>query len=206
MRASAETKAETRRTILTVARRLFAEHGFDATTTRHIAVAAGIANGTLFNYFPTKEAIILCLASEASAEAIAESRGRADAATTLEEAMFVIVAAALRKLKPLRTYLTALLETALSPIAVAPQDEVAALRTEHLEAISALIAKHLSASAISPVALQLYWALYVGSLAFWAGDESPKQEDTFALIDDSLNMYVAWLRQTSRAERPQSHL
>jgi hypothetical protein len=31
-------------------------------------------------------------------------------------------------------------------------------------------------------------------LVFWSNDKSPKQEDSLALIDDSLTMYVAWLR------------
>jgi len=30
-------------------------------------------------------------------------------------------------------------------------------------------------------------------LAFWANDRSPKQEDTLALVDQSLNMFVGWL-------------
>jgi hypothetical protein len=36
--------------------------------------------------------------------------------------------------------------------------------------------------------------LYTGVLAFWAGDKSPKQEDTLALLDQSLTMFVGWLR------------
>ena len=46
---------------------------------------------------------------------------------------------------------------------------------------------------MSPVALQLYWTLYTGVLMFWAKDRSPKQEDTLALIDHSVAMFVAWL-------------
>jgi hypothetical protein len=49
----------------------------------------------------------------------------------------------------------------------------------------------------------LYWALYTGVLVFWANDNSPNQEDTLALIDDSLDMYVAWLRgQPNPANSP----
>ena len=44
----------------------------------------------------------------------------------------------------------------------------------------------------------MYWTLYTGVLAFWAGDKSPKQEDTLALLDQSLAMFVAWLRSDSR--------
>lgn len=200
MRVTLETKAATKQAILHAAQRLFAEKGFEATTTRDIAQAAGIASGTLFNYFPTKEAVVACLASEASAQAIAEADAGSSANETLEEGLFALIAAGLRKLKPLRKYLPALLETSLSPIALTAHDESTSLRTAHLEAVAALAAKH-SHGPLAPTALQLYWTLYTGVLVFWANDKSPKQEDTLALIDDSLNMYVAWLREQARSER-----
>lgn len=43
------------------ARRLFAEHGYDKTTTRMIADAAEIATGTLFVYFPEKLDLLIHL-------------------------------------------------------------------------------------------------------------------------------------------------
>jgi AcrR family transcriptional regulator len=197
MRVSAQTKAATRREILQTAQSLFARQGFDATTTRDIAQAAGIASGTLFNYFPTKEAILSCLAAEASADAVAVITSRDAATESLEEDLFALVVAGLRKLKHLRKYLPALLETTLSPMASKPQDDSASLRTGHLEAVAALASRH-GHRALSPTALQLYWTLYTGVLVFWASDESPRQEDTLALIDDSLDMYAAWLREQSR--------
>jgi AcrR family transcriptional regulator len=199
MRVTAETKAATRETILRTARRLFAENGYEATRTRDIADAAGIANGTLFNYFQTKEAIVACLANEAVAEALAETSGD-DAAETLEEGLFAIVAAALRKLRPLRKHLPALLETALSPLATTPQADAMAMRVAHLEAVANLAAKR-GFRQLSPTALQLYWTLYTGVLVFWANDKSPRQEDTLALVDDSLNMFVGWLRAENDARK-----
>jgi AcrR family transcriptional regulator len=198
MRVSAQTKAATREAILQAAGRLFDSDGFDRTTTRDIARAAGIASGTLFNYFPTKEAIVAALAAEAIADAQAAAGSASSHEDTVEEELFGLVAAGLRKLKPLRKFLPALLETTLSPLAVAPPDESASLRVSHLEAVAALAARHGYAH-LTPTALQLYWTLYTGVLVFWANDASPRQEDTLALIDDSLNMYAAWLCEHHRA-------
>lgn len=47
--------------ILKAALKLFVEFGFHATPTSKIAKEAGVANGTLFHYFKTKEELILAL-------------------------------------------------------------------------------------------------------------------------------------------------
>jgi hypothetical protein len=117
---------------------------------------------------------------------------------TLEEALFALIAAGLRKLKPLRKHLPALLETSLSPLAAAaaPQGDSTSLRVADLEAVAGLATRH-GFDDLSATALQLYWTLYTGVLVFWANDRSPRQEDTLALIDDSLNMFVGWLRENA---------
>jgi AcrR family transcriptional regulator len=197
MRITAAEKDATRRRILDGAGQMFRSRGFEATTTRDIADAAGIATGTLFNYFPTKEAIVIFLATEALAKARANFADQPTDAG-LEEDLFAFIAAELRQLKSLRKYIAPVLETALSPLAAAHRSEsVDSLRVDHLETVSEIVCKHHRAE-ISSVALQMYWTLYTGVLAFWAGDKSPKQEDTLALLDQSLAMFVAWLRSDPR--------
>ncbi len=53
---------ETRTRILQAAQRLFARQGYDGTTTRDLAQAAGVAEGTLFRHFSNKKAILLEIA------------------------------------------------------------------------------------------------------------------------------------------------
>ncbi|HET9142453.1 TetR family transcriptional regulator [Actinophytocola sp.] len=52
-------KAQTRMRLQEQALRLFAEHGYEATTVEQIAVAAGVSHMTFFRYFPTKEDVVL---------------------------------------------------------------------------------------------------------------------------------------------------
>jgi AcrR family transcriptional regulator len=208
VRVTPQTKKVTRQRILEVAKKQFAEQGFEATTTRNIACGAQIAVGTLFNYFPTKESIALCLVSEAwgrASEAFADSvtasteselqssLGDTDQPLALEEELFGHVAAILRKLKPYRKCLPAVLESSLSPLALEQNSDQPSLRVLHLETVSQIIGKHGQHNTLSTVALQLYWTLYTGVLAFWANDRSPRQEDTLALLDQSLAMFVGWL-------------
>lgn len=48
-------KAQTRERLLTAASQLFAESGYDETSYDDIALLAGVARQTVFNYFPRKE-------------------------------------------------------------------------------------------------------------------------------------------------------
>ena len=197
MRITAEEKKLTHRRILDAAVDLFRKHGYESTTTRDIAGAAEIATGTLFNYFAGKEAIVACLAEEALAKARTAFRGKPSDGE-LTEQLFAYVAAELRQLKPLRSFIMPMLETSLSPLAAAARCESTdSLRADHLATVTELARKHGIAE-LSPVALQVYWSLYIGVLAFWAADRSPKQEDTLALLDQSLTMFADWIRSDSR--------
>jgi AcrR family transcriptional regulator len=48
-------KRQTRALIAAAAHRLFSERGFDAVTVVEVARAADVSEGTVYNYFPTKE-------------------------------------------------------------------------------------------------------------------------------------------------------
>src|SRR5436190_11442687 len=52
-------KQRTKEQILAAALQLFRQHGLEGTTTKQISKKAGIAEGTLFNYFKTKEDLAL---------------------------------------------------------------------------------------------------------------------------------------------------
>jgi AcrR family transcriptional regulator len=204
MRVTAEKKQETRRRIVDCARKLFNDKGFEQTTTRDIAEAAGIAAGTMFNYFPTKEALAVTIVEEALAEAGAEFEGRLRGDETLDEALFAHVAVGLRHLVPHRNYVGEVLETALSPFArEAVCEQAQQLRVGHLETVRELIASRglPTTPAPSVMTMHLYWTLYLGVLSFWAADESPNREDTLVVLDQSMRLFVESLSSGSKNER-----
>ncbi len=55
---------QTRERLLDAALALFAERGFEATTTKLIAERAGVPNGLIYYYFGTKEKLLECLLGE----------------------------------------------------------------------------------------------------------------------------------------------
>jgi AcrR family transcriptional regulator len=56
-----QSATDKQREILNAALKLFVEHGFHATPTSKIAKEAGVANGTLFHYYKTKDELIVAL-------------------------------------------------------------------------------------------------------------------------------------------------
>jgi AcrR family transcriptional regulator len=191
MRVNADTKQATRQRVLDTARDLFGQNGFDGVSTRDLARTAGIGVGTLFNYFPTKEAIAMTLVAEALTEAHEDFHKSKRKAESLEEDLFAFIAGQLRRLKPYRGCLGPILETALSPLArTAAAPEAESVRVAHLETVEQLLRKHGREEAPSSVLMHLYWALYTGVLAFWNGDGSRHQEDTLTVLDEALKMFV----------------
>lgn len=61
---SQPAEIDTRTRILNAAQRLFAQKGYNGTTTRDLAQAASVAEGTLFRHFANKKAILVELATQ----------------------------------------------------------------------------------------------------------------------------------------------
>jgi AcrR family transcriptional regulator len=66
------TEVETQTRILKAAERLFARQGFDGTTTRDLAQAAGVAEGTIFRHFENKKAILVEVATQGWVEILTD--------------------------------------------------------------------------------------------------------------------------------------
>ena len=62
--------------LLAEARRQVAERGYAKTTVRSVAAACGIAVGTVYNYFPSKEQLIAAFVAEDWKASLAEMRER----------------------------------------------------------------------------------------------------------------------------------
>ena len=189
MRITAQARKATRARILVSARRLFREKGFEGAAIRDIAREAGVAAGTLFNYFSSKEEIAAALAHEAAAKARTDFGKKRRPDATLREDLFLQITTQLRRLKPLRKFIQTVIDAGLPSPAGAGER----LRREQRDTVAEIFHDHGVDADRNPVAAPLYWALYIGVLSFWGRDRSPKQEDTLAMLDQAVNMFVAWL-------------
>ena len=86
----AEPAQDKRKAILATALVLFCERGFYGTPTSLISREAGVATGTLFFYFPTKEDLIDTLYRRVKSEAGAAIKAGVDEKTTIKEKLFQV--------------------------------------------------------------------------------------------------------------------
>jgi TetR/AcrR family fatty acid metabolism transcriptional regulator len=84
MRVNDQVKTETRRALLDAGARAFAEHGYHRTNIDRVSESAGLAKGTVYNYFPSKRAIFIAALREACALASESADAIADSASTAE--------------------------------------------------------------------------------------------------------------------------
>jgi len=198
----ADKKDATRRRILDAALTLFESKGYDHTTTKAIAKRAKIAEGTVFNYFPTKDDIALYFFELEVDHAIDAVRRNTDLAKApLEERLFALVQYQLDYLAPYERFISAALVHALRPESqLAISVRGLALRNRYLAFVRDIIDETLPAggghsNTFAWAAPQVFWIYYVGVLLFWLHDTSAGKQRTLAFLDRSLAIGVSVLRK-----------
>ncbi len=198
----ARQKAAVRQRIVAAALSLFQSKGFDQTTTRQVARKARLAEGTIFNYFETKEDIALHFFELEVDHAIAAVRGNAALRRApLEEKLFALIEAQLEFLAPYEAFIGAAVVHALRPTSrIAFSMQALDLRNRYLAFVQELVSESRGVppgSVLTWVAPLAFWIYYLGILLYWLNDSSKGKQHTLALLDRSLKLGVAMLRKGS---------
>src|SRR3954464_3406238 len=137
-------KRQTRETIAHAAMALFAAHGFDAVTVADVARAADVSEGTVFNYFPTKEQLFYGEMEQFEASLVDAVRERARGEPPVSVFRRVILAGAdrLAQEEVAEVIATAGRIVSTSPALQAREREIVA---EHTEALARLLAEQSGA-------------------------------------------------------------
>ncbi len=88
-----QRKHVTRRELIAAGRRLFGEQGLYESRIEDLARRAGIAKGTLYGYFESKEALVLAVVTEGFAELLGRVRTSVAGARTARERVRAVAAA-----------------------------------------------------------------------------------------------------------------
>jgi AcrR family transcriptional regulator len=196
-----ENKENTKRAILRAALKLFAEKGFYRTTTKAISRKAGIAEGTLFNYFPTKEDLALYF-FEQEQDAVIDwyKQDTQIQHATLAEKLFAIIQQSLDRLGPYEEFIGAALLRGLAPASkLSPwnlQSQERHLR--YLRFVRDILAEAEAADEIPHVGDFGAYAFGLFQLAMemhWLQDSSKGKEETLALMDRCLKVATHLLKK-----------
>ena len=197
----AQNKQAIRNRIVKAALSLFQTKGFDGTTTKSIARKAGIAEGTVFNYFKSKEDIALYFFEQEVGHAVASVRDNPRLRkASLEEKLFALVESQLEYLAPYERFIGAALLHALKPSSpLGPFSHRAMeLRHRYLGFVEELIEESIPKQKQNPLAFlapEVFWIYYLGTLLYWLYDTSEDKQNTLAFLDRSLTIGVALLRK-----------
>lgn len=200
----AQNKQSIRNRIVKAALSLFQTKGFDGTTTKAISRKAGIAEGTVFNYFRTKEDIALYFFEQEVGHAVAAVRDNPRLRKApLEEKLFALVENQLDYLAPYERFIGAALLHALKPSSpLGPFSHRAMeLRHRYLGFVEELIEESIPKHKQNPLAFlapEVFWIYYVGTLLYWLYDSSENKQNTLAFLDRSLTIGVTLLKKGKR--------
>jgi len=194
-------KETTKSRIVAAALTLFRVKGFEATTTKAIARKARVAEGTVFNYFPTKEDIALHFLEQEVEHAMASVRGNARLRTApLEEKLFALVQTQLEFLAPHERFIGAAFVQALKPGSklglFSPSAQ--ALQFRYLAFVQDLVDEAIRRGEMTAAGWwtpHVFWIYYLGVLLYWLHDTSPGKQQTLAFLDRSLKIGIAVLRE-----------
>jgi len=200
----AQNKQAIRNRIVKAALGLFQTKGFDGTTTRAIARKAGIAEGTVFNYFKNKEDIALYFFEQEVGHAVASVRDNERLRKApLEEKLFALVEGQLEYLAPYERFIGAALIHALKPSSpLGPFSHRAMeLRHRYLGFVEELMEESIPKHKQDPLAFlapEVFWIYYLGTLLYWLYDSSENKQNTLAFLDRSLTIGVGLLKKGKR--------
>jgi AcrR family transcriptional regulator len=196
-----EKKESTRQAILRAALALFVEKGFYNTTTRAISRKAKIAEGTLFNYFQTKEDLALYfLEQELSSITEWYRRDKRVQKAPLPEKLFSIIHRFLERLGPYEEFIGAVYLRAfqpsskLSPLSLQSQEH----NLRYLRFIRDILAEAESNEEIpnvGDIGAYAFGIFHLAMITYWLQDRSIGKEQTLALLDRCLEFATHLLKK-----------
>ena len=156
------TEPTTRERILAAAREVFAERGLPAATMQEIRQRAGVSNGSLFHFFPTKEAVSAAVYLDAITSYQAGLIELLEAPAAPEATVRGIVRYHLDWTVRHRATARFLLELGHAPPGTALAEQVAAANARLRAAVDAWLRRAVAAEAVKPLAVDVVVACLIG--------------------------------------------
>jgi AcrR family transcriptional regulator len=179
----------TRERILSVALSAFRKKGFDGTTMRDVAKAAGLSLGAAYYYFPSKEAIVLAHWEDQMSEHERRAREKYAETRDLAERLRATYLIRLELMKHDKKLLAGLFRTIgdpTSPVSVFAK-ETSSLRARGVALMRDCVAVDEVPPEVRDEAALGLWVLALGFVLYFVHDASPGQARTRQLIEGTVD-------------------
>jgi AcrR family transcriptional regulator len=199
----AQNKERTKKEILRAALELFSKKGFFRTTTKQISDKAKIAEGTLFNYFKTKEDLALYFFEQELADLTDWYREQTRLhREPLPEKLFAIIHRHLERITPYEEFIGAVYLRALQPVSRLSllSLETQELNVRYLRFIQQVLREAEEQGEIpksGDFGAYVFGLFHLAIISYWLQDSSPGKENTLALLDRSLKFANTFLRKAT---------
>lgn len=199
MKISQEQKEQNRQKLISVAVDLISEKGFKSTSMRSIAKTAEFGEATIYNYFPTKEAILYGYYEDHSINCIESLKRIEDFHTySLQEQLQALFDTSLDNYLGDREFVR---ETFAIVFSSGSRDwaRLKDIRERLLTAINDMLDAASEVGEIPDQVFQdligqLFMDAYVGAVHYWLSDRSDNFHNTTVLIDRGLDLACAMLQ------------
>src|ERR1700687_1121744 len=183
---------QTRAQILDAALELFRDHGYEGTTMRAIAGAAGVAVGNAYYYFRSKESLIQEFYRRTHHEPLAASADVLAGDRDCRARLRGVMRAKVDTIMPYHRFAGVLFKTAADPASpLNPWSAASApLRRESTELFAEVVGgSRLRVKGELRAALPaLLWTYHMGVVLYWIHDTSVGCKRTYRLVDDSVEL------------------
>ncbi|NOX33153.1 MAG: TetR/AcrR family transcriptional regulator [Deltaproteobacteria bacterium] len=199
MKISKEQKQKNRNKIIMSAVELVTSKGLKAATMREIARQAGLGDATVYNYFPTKEAIVCGYYEDKFDQVTLQLKQVKDFNEyTFQEQLQAFFEAKFELLLPDREFLEKTFKTTFFALSqhysrIRPiKEKFMAIVEDIFEA--AIDAGEIPDQVFRQLTIQFFWDYYIGIVIYWLKDDSDRFEDTRILIDKSIDLACTSIR------------
>lgn len=186
--APTATKGERKREhILATALQLFRDQGYEETSMRAIAEAAGVSVGNAYHYFDSKEHLVQAFYEQTHREHLVACEPLLEHERELAERLRIVLLAKIETAEPYHHLSALLFRTAIDPKSpLSPfSSDSGPVREEATELMRRVMdgSKQRVPADLAAELPSLLWMFEMSIILFWIHDESPERARTRRLID-----------------------
>ncbi len=178
---------QTRKKLVDVSMKLFLNQGFEKTTMREIARAAGLAPGAAYYHFDSKEHLIFDFYEKSYTDHLPEAERVLKQEKALGKRLAGVIAAHLKVSEPYHEISKILFKTASDPShPLSPfSQQSAELRQKNVDIMKRALEGERLDKDLAAKLPELLWMFKMGMILYWVHDPSPRRQKTYALVEQA---------------------